>query len=470
MSLILLSAYFLAIILFGFSALAICENRRDAPSWPLAETLAVSYILGSGMAAFALFWLALLGLPVSRLAICVLLAMSVSLFVFSRRTRPAKAFPVGRRAAGALGAKIASARILLPLALAAISISAGIVILNSLFTPLWDIDSFALWGLKSKALYLASLDKESYFHRPGYGFSHLEYPLLVPFLNAGVYACAGGISQPMGKLLYVPLFVAIAAVFHYSAAARMGRSSALGLCAILISSPALVQWAGAGTADIYVLAFFSLGILSCMRFLETRDKTHFAIAMVSNAALVFTKNEGLVMALANIVLLFAFASAHGMSKAGKLLIALGFSIACVALAPWFIWSADIPRIHENYPKQIANMLNPANLARIPGIASAFLSQTTDISRWGLFWFVAAVSLATPQWRRPSFSFPMASFAALGATYFAIFVISPWSVEYLSASALERLLLHLAVPAYFMMVSLSSMHSGHRKDFQEGGAT
>ncbi len=469
MSLILLSAYFLSIILFGFSTLAICGNRKEAPSWPMPETLAVSYILGSGMAAFVLFWLALAGLPVSRLAICVLLIMSLSLFVFSRGIGPAKALPGGRRAAGSVGAGAASARILLVLSLAAISIAAGIVILNSLFTPLWDIDSFALWGLKSKALYLASLDKESYFHRPGYGFSHLEYPLLVPFLNAGVYACAGGISQQMGKLLYIPLFVAIATVFHRSAAARMERLSALGLCAILISSPALVQWAGAGTADIYVVAFLSLGVLSSTRFLETRDKTHFAIAIVSNAALVFTKNEGLVMALANIVLLFAFAAAHGMSRAERILIASGFSIACVALAPWFIWSADIPRIHENYPKQIANVLNPANLARIPGIASAFLSQATDISRWGLFWFVAAVSLATPQ-RRPSFSFPLASFAALGATYFAIFVVSPWSVEYLSASALERLLLHLAVPGYFMMASSFSMNFGGRKDFRVGGAT
>jgi hypothetical protein len=394
--------------------------------------------------------------------------MSLSLFFFSGGIRPTNVLPDGRRAAGAVGTRAVSARILLVLALAAISIAAGIVILNSLFTPLWDIDSFALWGLKSKALYLASLDKESYFHRPGYGFSHLEYPLLVPFLNAGVYACVGGISQPMGKLLYIPLFVAIAAVFHYSAVARMERLSALGLCAILISSPALVQWAGAGTADIYVVAFLSLGVLSCMRFLETRDKTHLAIAIVSNVALAFTKNEGLVMALANIVLLFAFAVAHGMSKAERMLIASGFSIACVALAPWFVWSADIPRIHENYPAQIANVLNPANLARIPGIASAFLSQATDISRWGLFWFVAAVSLATPQ-RRPSFSFPLASFAALGATYFAIFVVSPWSVEYLSVSALERLLLHLAVPAYFMMASSFSMHFS-RKDCRGGRVT
>ena len=62
----------------------------------------------------------------------------------------------------------------------------GVVLINAVSTPLQEWDAFAIWGLKAKVLFHAALRPiPLYFHDLSLSYSHLDYPLLVPFLVPG---------------------------------------------------------------------------------------------------------------------------------------------------------------------------------------------------------------------------------------------------------------------------------------------
>ncbi len=451
--------YILSILLSGFAILSACEIRNEYPQWPLHKMLAFAYIIGSGVSGFLLFWIALLGLTPSRTWILILFFVSLIAF-FSAKSwhlRPFMRNFQQRIKKNRTISKILNfhkpnylntiQKISLLIAIIAVLISFAIIILNTVFTPLWDIDSFALWGIKSKAIFFTSLNKNAYFHRVGYGFSHLEYPLLVPLLNAGTYICVGETSQTLGKLLYIPLFISFSILLYHSALERLSSIIAFGFAAILLSSPAILQWSAVGTADIYMAIFYAMTLFFSISYLETKNKFHFLLAIFADVFMVFTKNEGIPIAIINIFLLFAFTFQTNLTTKQKLTMIFSVLSVISLLIPWFLWSEDIPRIHENYPQQITKILNPENLSRIPRIALAFMSQGGDFFRWGIFWFILIASLLFPA-KRSAFLFVFISLFANFALYFVIFVISPWDVNYLSISALERLLLHLSIPAYF----------------------
>jgi 4-amino-4-deoxy-L-arabinose transferase-like glycosyltransferase len=285
-----------------------------------------------------------------------------------------------------------------------------------------------------------------------YGFSHLDYPLLCPFLTAGIYASIGESSQIAGKILYIPLFVFFALFLYSSSSRRIGKNTAFALSAILLSSPAVLQWSAAGTADIYLAVFYSLAIFYSIRYIETKNSLFLSIAVMANISMVFSKNEGLPLALMNILGLLFLGFSAGFSKKENIRILFGMIIGIVILSPWFIWSYDIPKIHENYPSQILKIFSLNGITRIPEIANNFFLQPLALSRWGLFWFMAAMFFVKGVFLKRmerGFIFSCIMLGGQLALYFFIFIITPWTVGYLTSSALERLFVHLAIPAFFV---------------------
>ena len=456
---VFIAIYLLSILICGISVLSFCEIRKGN-QWPIHKLLAFAYVIGSGVSAFVLFWMALAGIPPTALWIIYLFVFSIFLFALSPARRILSSIALACKISGQKQLKnqdimmsntdlIGRSTILL--AIFALLLSFSIVFMNSLFMPLWDIDSFALWGLKSKAIYFTSLDKGAYFHRIGYGFSHLEYPLLAPFLNAGIYLCLGGCPQNWGKLLYIPLFLSLVVVLCSAAARNMDKILSFGFAALLFSSPAILQWSAAGTADIYVVAFYAAMLFFSIGYIENRDKSNLSLSILCGAFLVFSKNEGLPIAVINILCVLCAATIMKFDIRDKIRIIAYASLGAFILIPWFMWSSDIPRIHENYPEHIGKILDPKNLSRIPDITFQFFSQGKNCFRWGLFWLIFPVSLIFAR-KSAKFLVPLVCLFANFALYFLIFVISPWDVSYLSAAALERLLTHLSVPAFYVMVS------------------
>jgi len=339
-------------------------------------------------------------------------------------------------------------------AIFALLISFTIVFTNLFFTPLWDIDSFALWGFKSKVIYLSGLNKDSYFYLVEYGFSHLDYPLLVPFVNAGIYISAGNLSQSLGKILYFPLLISFFVILYCSARRKLNSLFAFMLSVMLFSTAPIIQWGSAGTADIYIAIFLLLSIYYSLNFIESFSIPYLIGFSFVNLFLAFTKNEGLAIALINFIVLFIFTSIMGKNVGLFHIIIAGIAVFLFIL-PWLIWSMDIPKIHENYPSQIKNIFLLDRWKRIPEIVSVFFAHISNLSRWGLFWLVCLIGMVFPR-KNLDYLLSIVLFFILFLLYFIVFMISPWSIEYLNAAVLERLLIHLSIPAFFITLDFLSI--------------
>lgn len=453
---IFLIIYLLSIFLLGFSVANFCENRNSGSD--IIRILSLSYILGSGMMGFLLFWIILLFGYFSHLSLILAFIISLSIFSVSTYLRRSSGgnFEINKQSYRKNCFSVRHFFFLGIFILIAIIFAFMILFANIFFTPLWDIDSFALWGFKSKAIFYCALDKNSYFHNPSYGFSHLDYPLLVPLLNAGVYISMGKVSQNLGKLLYLPLYCSFSILLYYSCDEKTKKIFRWGLVAVIISSPALLQWSGAGTADIYVATYLTLSLYCGLKFLKIHSNSSLCGFALANAFLIFTKNEGLPIAFINTSILCIFFAISAKEHGWQFLkLFLWIILIIIMSLPWFIWSSDIPKIHENYPAQIKNLFHYERWVRIPIILTSFLRHMSNFLRWGVFWCLFLLAAITRPQKNPIYIYPLLIFIAIFALYFIIFIISPWSVAYLEAAALERLLIHLSVPAFFIISAFLS---------------
>src|SRR5262249_44185855 len=101
--------------------------------------------------------------------------------------------------------------------------------LRALTEPMWSNDFIAIWGLKAKAMYL-----RGEVPRFSQGFSHLEYPLGLPFLYAGVAFLTHGWDDHAMALLF-PLFqiATLCAATGWLRRRGVSQSAALLAAAIL---------------------------------------------------------------------------------------------------------------------------------------------------------------------------------------------------------------------------------------------
>lgn len=492
---VFLAIYFFSIICFGLSVLSFCEFRKRAggAQFYLLELFSLAFIFGAGITSFVLFYFLLFGAKLSYATIIALAGLSLFCVRISKAHLLLQYEP--EKTSSATNKDFFSLKFFADLfLLLAIGVGIAIISLNVVFTPLWDIDSFALWGLKAKVLYLSSLSKTEYFYREELGFSHLDYPLLMPLLSAGVYASYGEVCETAGKILCIPLSISIIFLF-LSFASR--RNTFLGLLIVALYStlPAFLHWAGVGTAEIWLVAFyfvmlhFSLEFLSGERvsdatiWLVPIEKTEgrkgcdlsstssissidwtsspwsnkssrggkiksLALVFLSALFLSFTKNEGLpISIIALLILIFFSISKYGMKNLKFHLVLWG--LLFLFLFPWLYWSYDIPRIHENYPAQIKNIFLIEHIKRLPNILKAFGLQIISVNRWGIFWLLTVIACAW-NFKCREVKFLSAIMVLHLAMYIFIFVISPWNTEYLAVSALERLMLHISVPAVFVL--------------------
>ena len=93
------------------------------------------------------------------------------------------------------------------------------IVVVALSSPLSEWDAFAIWGFKAKVLTHDALrPTPAYFHDLTLSYSHLDYPLMFPFLTAGAYAAMGTVDDQTGKLVSVFLDVLIVPMVYSGAA------------------------------------------------------------------------------------------------------------------------------------------------------------------------------------------------------------------------------------------------------------
>lgn len=345
----------------------------------------------------------------------------------------------------------------LVLAIAATVILAGFVGLRE---PLVEWDVLAIWAHKAKVLSHEPVRSSGYFRDASKAYSHLDYPLLWPLAMAWVWAVEGpevyrGPSALDGiKVLTPALLAAFAACFYGEMRRRHPRLPALVFTAVLLSLPMLLSQSVRLLADVPLSLFALIAFARCSAWLESGVEDDLRLAGCFTAGLLWTKNEGMGLAL---VLALAAAATLGLAAwrrdgqrwraAALWLVALPWAAA----TSWLFFRLDIPKLHEDYGSRFSASALLENLTRLPQVLLLSLDYFGDWEDWLVLWPSLAVVLAATvrTWTRPPICFLALSFFLTLGMYAVAILVSPWEIGELMEMTANRLLLQLAPASIFL---------------------
>jgi 4-amino-4-deoxy-L-arabinose transferase-like glycosyltransferase len=443
-----LTFYLAAIVVFG-TAGAMLSGENEKPQF--SHKLGLVVVFGTGSLGYGLFLLALFGVRPTRWPFAVLSLVAV-MVAGAHLIRRGKASLRGVRIEPlhVAWSHVGSAALLILLV-----VFHSIVLVHALAFPLYEWDAFAIWGLKAKVIAAEGIvPQPTYFTDVSLSYSHLDYPLMVPFLIAGVYGVLGRVDDQIAKLALPLLYFGLACLVFTFSKRRLPTSMALAVAVVVMGSPVMLRWAGSGNADVPMTAFYTTSVVCLSEWGEDSKWCSCVLCGVMSAFAAFTKNEGLVLGVFNCAIMFLLPirSVHWKRRlAGA---GLCTAVFLLLVFPWFVWSNGIPHTHENYLAHLRFSEIAKNASRIPIILAEFARQIVSLSRYGLLWLILIVS-AMVGWRafRSRTTVVVWSLLLLQlGVYALIFLVTPWDVHVQLRVALDRLLLH-AVPLWGLLLAL-----------------
>jgi len=433
--------YLLLLVLVGY---AMISAIQPSTRMNLFQLTGLGAALGAGTTGLLLFWASLIGFAPSRILLAVIGVLAlVTLLVMEKKHR------LPRPRLWPDDWEKGDRWIVVPLfvTVAGLAIIAG----SALSVPPVDWDSFAIWGFKAKVLTHEALRPTPvYFHDLTLSYSHLDYPLMVPFLTAGAYAAMGTVDDQTGKLVSVFLDILLVPLVYVGLRWKLRRLPAACLAAIPALLPAMFRYAGAGCADLPLTMFYAGSILYVARWIDRQQREDLILAVLFSVFAAFTKNEGLILALTNGAVLLGFGLWCGPRRAW--LGALVFFAGLLAMdAAWLMWSRDLPRTHEDYGSKLLSAVVVTHLPRLKQILPAMIAQATELRTWSLLWIMIGAT-ALLGWRAFARPYVLALWVLLGLhllSYALAYSVTPWNLTELMSITLDRLLLH-AVPAVIFL--------------------
>lgn len=441
MGLVLSAVYAASIVCVGAAALkALAGNRR----YVAGGQTATAFALGCGILSTALFWMSLAGIRPTRVSILsVTILMSLCFYGVYRRMN-------GQKEDGP-ASTIVSAGFPRISGLLFIVVLSGLAFVTyaSVGVPLHEWDAIAIWGLKAKVVYHEPIREAAYFRDLTKSYSHLDYPLGPSFLTAGVYGMLGGVNDIWGKSILSCVYLAFVFLMFNCLCEKMDRWLAFALSTAAAFTPAVIRWAGAGTADFVLMMYIAGAVGFLYRWLEKGQRADFVIAILFSSFCVFTKHEGLPISLA-LGISLGLASPRGKRHWAVLYL---ISVLAVSL-PWFGFLQTLPQTQENYwMRMTAGHIIP-NLDRLKVILPAFMAETVQFKNWGGIWILLAVSavLGRRAFQESSTRFLWFTWVHQICIYILAYVVTPHNAKDLIDVSLTRLYLHVLPVSIFLVAA------------------
>ena len=434
--------YLLLIVLTGYVLISLIHPAKRMGVVPLAGLAAA---VGAGTVGSLLFWASLMGFVPSRRLLAVLCCLAaVGWLLLKRKNRLIQVQFLASDHDKPNGWLVAL--------LLVMGAGLALMVTGALATPLTEWDSLAIWGLKAKVLAHEALRPvPDYFHDLTLSYSHLDYPLMVPFLTAGAYAAMGTVDDQTGKLVSLFLDLLMVPLLYTGLRWKLPRLPAVCLCAILTLLPVMFRYAGVGCADLPLAMFYTGGIFYAAKWIEEQQRHDLILAILFSAFAAFTKNEGLVLALTIGLVILGFGLGRGQRRAWAG--GMGFFAGLLAInAAWLIWRGDLPRTHEDYGSKLSPAIVIANLPKLKQILPVMAVQTVEFPCWGMLWILLGM-MTLLGWRAFARRHVLAVWMLLAQhlmIYALVYSVTPWEFSALVSVTMDRLLLH-AVPAVILLI-------------------
>jgi hypothetical protein len=352
----------------------------------LIEALGLAWPLGGGVVSIAMLSAtAGLELDSARVAIAIVIAGAATIAVIRWRARVRQMFITE----GARGESTHASVTCVLLAVVIAGVVSWVAIM-AVGRPLTVWDSWVNWGMKARILAEQAGESDSpvrtILSDSSRVVAQLDYPLLVPFLEAWTFRWASAIDDRLAGIQAALFFVSVP-LLCYALSRRflLNRQHASIIAAIAASIPGLAGLGGLVLPDL-TLAIYAL-IASGYVVVWLREGTPGAllVAALAGGLMPWTKREGAVLLTAMILALALCRDGRGRWwRAGFYLALSGAAIA----GPWYAlaWNHGV---HNPAFQPVSLDTFRAGVDRLPSIAArALLSMTGNA--WNYVWFTALI--------------------------------------------------------------------------------
>lgn len=287
----------------------------------LGVPLGVGYLAGVGVVGIVSAHLALLGVSYGWVALAVTAGVSLAIGLCRRGLDGVMRVP--RPTAWAV---------------------AGSVVLAGLFVRAWptfaakplnDYDGWAEWGMKGKALTLFGWADPHLFAAKEAWPLNLDYPLLLPSLEAVASRAMGGFDSRLIHLQFLLFAVAGFAALYALSRDRVAGWLLWPLLVALAVAPAMSMQLLTAYADVPLAFFVAAGVVAAARWLDDQRPQTLALATLFFAAAALTKKEGAIFVAAGYLALL-------LATRRWRPILISALVVEVLLLPWQIW------LHANH--------------------------------------------------------------------------------------------------------------------------
>jgi len=326
--------------------------------------------------------------------------------------------------------------------------------------PLNRYDAWAIWALKGHALYAFGWADPAVFAGSEYRFANLDYPLLLPSLEAVDFRAMGAFDTRLLHLQFLLFLVAALAALGTLLAGRVHAVVMWFLLFAVALAPAVFDQLLTAYADLPLALVYAIGVAAAGRWLLTDERWTLAVATLGFAGALLMKNEGALFVAAAFVGLFAAAYRRWRPLAVAVL------AAALVLLPWRVY-VRVHDLHDiNY--NLADSFHPHKLGVGPIAFRTLGREMVDPGQWGLLAPIFAVLLVVAAARGAR---SLALFAAvtvllswLGLSW--IYVISPFEYSSYLDSTKSRVVASVVLGAGALIPLLATARGPARP---RGGA-
>jgi len=308
--------------------------------------------------------------------------------------------------------------------------------------PLNRYDAWAIWAIKGHALYDFGWADPIVFASAQYRFANLDYPLLLPALEAVDFHAMGAFDT---RVLHLQLLLFLVAALLALAALLRDLVPAFLLWPSLLAfalAPAIFDQLLTAYADVPLALIFAVGVAAAGRWLVTNERWSLAVAALCFAGALLTKNEGSLFVLA------AFLGLVVAERARWRALAIAAAADLAVLLPWraYVRIHDITSI--NY-----SLSDSFDIDHISGRLGVFRiafqtlgAEMIDPLKWGLlvplFALLVIAGLATGLRALPLFAIVLTLVSWLALSW--IYVISHFEYSSYLDSTKERVIASLVL--------------------------
>lgn len=241
--------------------------------------------------------------------------------------------------------------------------------------PLNRYDAWAIWALKGHALYAFGWADPAVFAGSEYRFANLDYPLLLPSLEAVDFRAMGAFDTRLVHLQFLLVLVAALAALGTVLAGRVHALLLWLLLGAVALAPAVFDQLLTAYADLPLALVFAVGVAAAGRWLLTDERWTLALATLCFAGVLLLKNEGTLFVAAAFAGLFAAAYKRWRP------LAVAAAVDILVLLPWKIY-VRVHDLHDiNY--SLTDSFHPHKLGVAPIAFRTLGREMLDPKQWGL---------------------------------------------------------------------------------------